>query len=413
MRHQPVIAWVTVLGTALSVFLILIVVMMQNVGIMNFAPESHRDRMLYGKYLHEVGINGSEVNQSSGIPLSLARKFYGDLDGVEQTSYFGMDLYSFDVKGLNDETFSARVRLCDAGFWRVFDHTLLAGRYFTSEEATAETRVAVLSQSIARRLFNSEDAVGKKFYCGHKIYTVVGIVKDSSMLATMASGEVFIPFLFSDPEYNNEKNEWGDVSVALLVKEGVDFEYIRDQVKKRYAEFDTELAPKGLKTVYHESPYDQATVASGFGGSNITPEHESDDILRICLYVILLIVPAINLSSMLHSRMTRRVSEIGVRRAYGCTRANIISDVITENMIVTLIGGVIGLFVAVLFALFYNGIFEADDLSVTPTLSMILNWHTIIATLIACLLLNLISAAIPAWHASRVNPVDAINSNHR
>jgi putative ABC transport system permease protein len=82
-------------------------------------------------------------------------------------------------------------------------------------------------------------------------------------------------------------------------------------------------------------------------------------------------------------------------------------------MIVTLIGGVIGLFVAVLFALFYNGIFEADDLSVTPTLSMILNWHTIIATLIACLLLNLISAAIPAWHASRVNPVDAINSNHR
>jgi putative ABC transport system permease protein len=412
MRHQPVIAWVTVLGTALSVFLILIVVMMQNVSIMNIEPETHRDRMLYGKYLHEVGINNSEVNQSGGIPLSLARKFYGDLDGVEQMSYFGMDLYTFDVKGENNETFSARVRLSDAGFWKVYDHTLLAGRFFTPEEAAAETRVAVLSQSTARRLFNSEDVVGKKFYCDHKIFTVVGIVKDTSMLATAASGEVFIPFPFSDPEYNSEENEWGDVTAALLVKEGVDFEYIRNQVKKRYAEYDTELVPKDLKTVYHESPYDQATVASGLGGSNVTPEHESGDMLRMCLYVILLIVPAINLSSMLHSRMTRRVSEIGVRRAYGCTRANIISDVITENMIVTLIGGVIGLIVAVLFALFYNGIFEADDITVTPTLGMILNWHTIVATLLACLLLNLISAAIPAWHASRVNPVDAINSNH-
>jgi putative ABC transport system permease protein len=43
---------------------------------------------------------------------------------------------------------------------------------------------------------------------------------------------------------------------------------------------------------------------------------------------------------------------------------------------------------------------------------MILNWQTLVAAFLACLALNLISAAIPAWHASRLNPVDAINSNH-
>ena len=53
MRTQPVIAWVTVIGTALSIFLIMTVVMMQQVGIMSFAPESHRDRMLYGMFLHK------------------------------------------------------------------------------------------------------------------------------------------------------------------------------------------------------------------------------------------------------------------------------------------------------------------------------------------------------------------------
>jgi putative ABC transport system permease protein len=412
MRHQPVIAWVTVLGTALSVFLILIVVMLQNVGTMNMAPESHRDRMLYGRFIHYAGINGYTQQSSSDFSYGIARKLYEELDGVEHTSYLSPDIYAFDVKGTTDETFSAKTRLSDAEFWQVYDHQLIAGRFFTSEEAKAETRVAVLSESTARRLFNSTDVVGQKFSCDHKTFTVVGIVKDSSPLATMASGELFIPFPFSNVHYNNEEYEWGTIAVALLVKDGVDFEYVRNQVKKRYAEFDTELAARNLKTVYHEAPFDQATVATGLSGSNTTPSHETDDILRWSIYVILLVVPAINLSSMLHSRMNRRVSEIGVRRAYGCTRARIIGDILTENMLVTIVGGVIGMLAAILFALFYKGIFEAGDMVVTPTVGMILNWQTLVAAFLACLALNLISAAIPAWHASRLNPVDAINSNH-
>jgi putative ABC transport system permease protein len=412
MRHQPVIAWVTVLGTALSIFLILIVVMMQNVSTINIAPETHRDRMLYGKYIHLQGINGNTQDASSSISLGLARKLYADLDGVEQTSYFCDALKNYDVKGTTDEIFSAKVRLSDAAFWKIYDHQLIAGRFFSKEEADAETRVAVLSESVAGRLFNSIDVIGQTFSCDHKTYTVVGIVKDSSLLATMGCGEVFVPFPFSNSAHNNEDETWGEVTAALLVKEGVDFEHVRDQVKKRYAEYDTELASQNYKTVYHEAPYDQATIASGIGGSNVTPDASTDAKIRWCIYVILLLVPAINLSSMLHSRMTRRVSEIGVRRAYGCTRARIVSDIVVENMIVTLVGGLIGLIVAILFALFYDGIFEIDGGSATPALSMILNWQTLIATFVACLVLNLISAAIPAWHASRLNPVDAINSNH-
>jgi putative ABC transport system permease protein len=412
MRHQPVIAWVTVLGTAMSVFLILIVVMMQNVGVANIAPETHRDRMLYGKYIHYTDTNRQGYDSSSGFSYSIARKLYADLDGVEQTSYLCSDLQNMDVKGVTDETFSAKTRLCDASFWKVYDHKLVAGRFFSDEEAKAEARVAVISESVARRLFNSVDAVGQKFSCDHKTFTVVGIVKDSSLLATMACGEVFVPFPFSNENYNNDADDWGDITVALLLREGVDQEYVRNQVRKRYAEYDTELAPQNLKTVYHEAPFDQATIASGISGSNDTPEHESSDRLRVYIYIMLLIIPAINLSSMLHSRMTRRVSEIGVRRAYGCTRARIVGDIVIENMLITLVGGVVGLVVAILFAIFYDGIFDVANGTTTPALSMILNWTTVIATLLACLALNLISAAIPAWRASRLNPVDAINSNH-
>lgn len=411
MRHQPVIAWVTVLGTALSIFLILIVVMMQNVGLVNIAPESNRDRMLYGKYVHYTStIDNSD--QSSGISLSLSREMYDGLDGVEKISYYDDALQTYDAKGVDGEMFEVHTRLADAGFWEVFDHTLVAGRYFTAEEAKAEAHKAVVSESTARRLFLGENAVGKNFSLDHKTYTVVGVVKDSSRLATMACGDVFIPFPFSNYNYNNDESEWGEVTAALLVKKGVDFEHVRDQVKKRFAEIDTKKAPENLKTVYHEQPYDQATMMAGLPGSNNTPDNSASDMLRWSIYVILLLIPAINLSSMLHSRMRHRVSEIGVRRAYGCTRARIVGDIITENMIVTLVGGVIGLIVAIVFAMCYDGIFEIQDGTASPALGMILNWQLIAAALGACLVLNLISAFVPAWQAARLNPVDAINSNH-
>jgi putative ABC transport system permease protein len=147
-------------------------------------------------------------------------------------------------------------------------------------------------------------------------------------------------------------------------------------------------------------------------GSNQTPDHSTEDTLRYLLYAILLIVPAINLSSMLHSRMNRRVSEIGIRRAYGCTRWRIINDIVAENMIVTLVGGVIGLVVAIFVAMFYDNLFTTNYGAATPALGMILNGNTILITFVVCLALNMISAAVPAWQASRLNPVDAINSNH-
>ncbi len=64
-----------------------------------------------------------------------------------------------------------------------------------------------------------------------------------------------------------------------------------------------------------------------------------------------------------------------------------------------------------LFALFYDGIYTLDSGdSVRPALSMILNFRIIAIAFGACFILNILSAAIPAWQAARVNPVNAINA---
>jgi putative ABC transport system permease protein len=411
MRHQPVIAWVTILGTALSIFLILIVIMMQNVMLVNVAPETHRDRMLYGMCIHIQGIDGNS-NSSGYMSYSTAKKLYDNLDGVERISYFNDARDNPNVKGSNGNLFIAQSRDVDAEFWNIYEHTLIAGRYFTKEEVEADAHIAVVSESTARKLFNGQDAVGQMFDYNHSKYKIVGVIKDVSSLATMACGDVFVPHSHNSTETWGD-NYFGAVSVALLVKEGVSFDHIKEQVKKRYAILDTELKPSGKKTIYHGSPYNQKEIASGIKGSNYTPDTSLDDAITCAILIILLIVPAINLSSMLHSRMRHRISEIGVRRAYGCTRSRIIMDIINENMIVTIVGGIIGLVAAIIFCFTYDGLFEHADGASSPALGMIINIQNILAAFIACLILNIISAAIPAWQASRLNPVEAINSNHK
>ena len=411
MRHQPVIAWVTFLATAMSVFLIMVVVMMQRVKTVPFAPESCRDRLLVGPTLHIQEIDNPDYNSSSFMSFSSAKLLYDDLDGVERMTYFTYRPNISEVHAPSGDFITAHSRRTDAGFFEVFDHSLIEGRFYTPEEANALLPLALLSESTARRTLGDAPWTGRKIIVDNCDYTVIGVVRDNSSLAHTAYGDVFIP---TGP--NDSFGQWGDymgsIAAAMVVADGVDFQHIRDQVKARFSRLDAELAASGKKSIYHEQPYDQEMLVSDFG-SNTTPDPEPARRIRLTIYVILLLVPAINLSSMLHSRMRRRVNEIGVRRAFGCTRSRIMVDIISENFIVTLAGGIVGVTLGIIFAATYSGLYETENNiggGETPAFSALLNWETIVIALIICFILNILSASVPAWQASRMNPVEALNS---
>ena len=345
LRHQPVISGVTLIGTALTIFLIMIVVMIQQIPVLPFAPESNRQRLLLGCNMHLESLNDNGV-RCAGLSFNAAKKLYENLKGVECISYFQQYAQKEDVKGPTAKLFMANGRKADADFFKIFDHTLLKGRFYTSEEADAMENVAVVAETTAYKLFGDIDPIGQTFQYGFKPYRVVGVIKDNSPLATLGSGDVFIPTSQNDGDMSFEEYR-GNTSVALLAEPGVDFGSIRNQVKARYAALSTELEESGWKAIYHESPYDIETVSFALGGVNTTPDMQSVRKSRFLIFMLLLLVPAINLSSMLHSRMRRRISEIGVRRAFGCTRSRIILDIISENFLITLAGGILGLFLGI------------------------------------------------------------------
>ena len=150
------------------------------------------------------------------------------------------------------------------------------------------------------------------------------------------------------------------------------------------------------------------------GGANVEPDVTAARRSRFIIFLILLIVPAINLSSMTQSRLRRRVAEIGVLRAFGCTRMELLGQILGENFIVTLLAGVLGLIISLLFAFLLGDILFVQSWNTTlnpPVVdaSILIHASTFGWALLFCFVLNLLSTGIPAWRASRMNIVEAIN----
>ena len=168
----------------------------------------------------------------------------------------------------------------------------------------------------------------------------------------------------------------------------------------------------GYELIYRNRPYDQEKQAIDFA-ANLEPDVKAERRQRIIIFVILLLVPAINLSSMTQSRLRQRVSEIGVRRAFGSTRMEMMGQIIMENLIVTVLAGMIGLLFSVLFAYIGNSLLFAQAYSLTlntpeVSTSILLHPSTFMYALLFCFILNLLSSGIPAWRASRTSIVNAL-----
>lgn len=127
-------------------------------------------------------------------------------------------------------------------------------------------------------------------------------------------------------------------------------------------------------------------------------------------------MPAVNLSSMTESRLRRRISEIGVRRAFGCSRKQIVFQIIGENMFITLIAGILGLLMSVVFSYLCNSLLFSEPYGSTfnpPAVdaSMLIQPSTFLWALLFCFILNVLSSGIPSLRASRTDIVKALNGN--
>lgn len=415
LRHQKVLSIVTIAGTALAIFLIMVVVMMQEVKTAPFAPESNRDRFLHYSWLSMHHDDWGENDESNG-PMSYAtfKMLLKPLETPEAVTAYTCWTDPAVVSLPGGGNINIDARSTDNEFWNVFDFTFVDGKPFTQADFDSGIPVAVITESVARLLFGTTEAAGREFLYNQAPYRVSGVVKDVSTLSDKAYAQVWINMGSTSQMTDGwSMGVGGYLSATILARSRDDFDAIREEYQKSLDRYHDQTKSVGMKIISRNRPYDQEqnVIATS---ANSEPDVSGARRQRFIVYLILLIVPAINLSSMTQSRLRQRTSEIGVRRAFGCRRSKIVVDIVAENLVVTLIAGIAGLVLTVLFAYLCNSLLFAQPFSNTlnpPAVdsSILLHWSTFGWAMLFCFILNLLSSGFPALNAARIGLVNALS----
>jgi putative ABC transport system permease protein len=419
MKQNRFYTAVYMLGTALSISLVMVIAIVYHIKTADMAPEVNRSRMLVTIGGAAKSKDGKNTYNASLSYRTLRECFY-NLETAECVTAFPdftrLKYYIGDVyisrPGSRDK-YPALPGVVDANYWKVFRFTFVKGQPFSEGDFISGVNRAVLTERLARNLFGSEEAIGQTILFNGIAYTVAGVVKNGSPAMTMTYADIWVPYptIPYIHDYAMGENVAGLFEAYMLARSSKDFGKIRAEIKDKVKQYNTML-------VEYEFILRDETALTPQQLSIQAIDNRSDYneiVLRYVLIALLfLLVPSINLAGLTSSRMQERISEIGIRKAFGANRTTLINQVMTENLALTLLGGLIGLMFSYILVWSAARLLLISKFSTAGTegmfkTSMLFSPTVFFYALCVCILLNLISSIIPVWNASRKNIVDAIN----
>lgn len=416
LKENKAFSLISIAGTALAICMIMVMVVTYQIRIKNYPPENHRDRMLYIRWADRES-NGRP--QGNGfLSIKTIETCLLPLTTPEAVAFISPWRSQLATLAGGKEKKNCLTLFTDDVFWRVFDFHFLDGAPYTPEDVKAGLAKAVISASVARRLYGTTQVAGQTLLIGYKPYTISGVVSDVSSIAKFSYADIWVSWSSSPfPDDAWAENITGWYQAVILARSASDFPAIRQEIARRLAQYNATLKD------YRIGLYDQPDTQLDWeikGLSPIGPD-KAKTIARYLLVVLLLLfVPALNLSGLTLSQMRKRMAEIGVRKAFGATRSTLLMQILTENMILTLLGGIAGLalsYIAIYMMrtwLLSNSFTSISTVfGGTPSLpaAELFNPVLFLYAFLFCLVLNLLSAGIPAYRLSGKQITEAFHTN--
>ena len=414
MKQNKLFTGIYVAGTGIAIAMTMTVFIVLYVKFAPIYPEYNRDRTLVMKYMTRTNKDKKPGDRSSSLAYSLKEMLAScpHLDKIGATfkiaeGFTATIQQTQEVMGIN-------CILTDQGYWEVFTYQFLGGRAFTEAEIKSDMSVVVLSESMAKTLTGSADAVGKQVLINGKEHQVCGVVKDASTITPVTSADVYLP-LSSFPGGMRDRGLLGNVHLYMTSRNVSDNETLKAEVKDVIERYNQE--DKKYNWNIWEQP-DEYWIST----FRINQDPNMKELVKGFLYILLalLFIPALNLSGMISSRMNRREAEFGVRKSYGASNALIIGQVLGENLLLTCVGGVLGILFSYIIVWMSNewimyifGGIENLNPNIAPatfTFEMLFNPTIFLLVFGLCVLLNLISALVPTVWALRKPIVECLYS---
>ena len=411
MREERLFSGIYIVGTALAIAFTMVIAVVYYAKLADIAPEVNRSRTVYVKGMVKRAVNDTLKWEPTNYTATQVKEWLYTLKSAEVVSAtVNGSRYSSDRQYLkcdNHKLVPVVTRMVDANFFKVYQFNFVYGRPFTQEECLNEnyyienaTMPAVISRDIAEQAFGKDvDPVGKTLNYGF-IIRIVGVIEPTSSIMEESFGQLFLAL---DQEAEQ---------VIVVLKEGCTVQDLEKELTE--IAHKRSVSDKEWDYFLHGIMLPHAQLKMGGDGGL----HSWSAIFKSFFpkVFVLLLVPALNLSGLVAARMRRRVAEMGVRKAFGAKRRTLLTQVITENLVLTLCGGFVGLVITWLLLYVFRSwlFFAVGNTAFTlpePTVDgeMLFSPLIFVIGLAVCIVLNLMAALIPAWISLRNPIVESMN----
>jgi putative ABC transport system permease protein len=291
-------------------------------------------------------------------------------------SFEGVDLKSVDIAGMSPS-------------WnQVNGGDILSGRNFTAMEYAAGARVVVINDKLAESLFSGRDPIGKRIKIYGQPFDVVGMHAEAASLFSNADEpRLAIPHttFTKVADYNKE---W--MEIAVLPTEAASVQDAQDQVTAALR------TSRGLRP---GQPDNFAIVSQDRILDTFNKITAAFFVVMIALSSVGLMVGGVGVIAIMMISVTERTREIGVRKALGATRREIMFQFLVEAATLTLVGCLVGIAAGAAIALAIRSFSPIP--AAVPLLS-------VVAAVAASILTGVLFGIYPASKASRLDPVEAL-----
>ena len=411
MREEKLFSSIYILGTALAIAFTMVMAVVYYAKLADIAPEVNRSRTVYLQGMVKRSVQDTLRRQSTSYTATEVKEWLYTLKSAEVVSAtINASRYTSDRQYLkcdNHKLVPVVTRIVDANFFKVYQFRFVYGRPFTQEECLNENNYienavmpAIISRDIAEQAFGKDvDPVGKTLNYGF-IIRIVGVIEPTSSIMEESFGQLFLAL---DQEAEQ---------VIVVLKKGCtvkDLEKELEEIAHKRSVSDKEWDYSLHGTIFLHAQWKMSDDGVAMSWSSILKS-------LFPKVFVLLLVPALNLSGLVAARMRRRLAEMGVRKAFGATRRTLLNQVISENLLLTLCGGFVGLLITWLLLYVFRSwlFFAVGNTAFTlpePTVAgeMLFSPLIFIIALAVCIVLNLMAALIPAWLSLRNPIVESMN----
>ncbi|MCU0304071.1 MAG: ABC transporter permease [Thermoanaerobaculales bacterium] len=264
------------------------------------------------------------------------------------------------------------------------------GRFFTESDVQTRRRVCVIGATIHEQLFEGRDPLNKELRIGRDVFRVIGVMEKQGSAGFFGGpdfdSQVFIPITTFSKIFGDR---FRDFNLAVKAPPGADL-----------ADFEYELIGEMRKIRRLEPGEDDDFAINKMDSLLDAFNNVMGVLLLIGMSVtgISLFVGGVGVMNIMFVSVTERTREIGIRKAIGAKRRAILQQFLFEAAAICLVGGAIG--VALSF-----GVAEVIDRLLMPAK---LSLPIVGLALAVAVLVGLIAGLIPAWRASRLNPIEAL-----